>query len=126
MATTYGRTIKERDGKQFVFETAEAIEPGTLVALNAAGKAVPATATAGLTVVGIADPMPNLAENQVCARRGCFAFDAVSGADAPTQADVGKAVYAADPVTLAKVATGNRPQAGILMAIDTDGCWVKI
>ncbi len=126
MGTNYGRTIKERDAKQFVFETAATIEPGTLVALNAAGKAVPATATAGLTVVGIAEYMPNLAENQVCARRGCFAFDAVAGADAPTLADVGKPVFAADAVSLARVGAGDRPQAGILMAVDELACWVKI
>ena len=128
MGSSSGRTIKERDGKQFIFPIADGVEiiPGTLVALDATGKAVPATATAGLTVVGIAEYMPSLAEDQVCARRGCFAFDAVTGADAPTLADIGKPVFAADTVSLARVNTGNRPQAGILMAVDSDGCWVKI
>ena len=52
----FGRSTRERQGKEFVFPVAggETITLGTMVALNAAGEAVPASDTAGLTVVGVA------------------------------------------------------------------------
>ena len=58
------------------------------------------------------------------ARRGCFNFDA-DITDTPTLADVGKPVYAVDDITVANAVGGSRPQAGILLGVADDGCWVQ-
>ena len=127
MRTITDRATKERIAKEFVFEvdSGASITLGIMVAINASGKAVPASATAGLTVVGIADGLHGTDVQYVTARRGCFAFDAAA-TDAPTQADIGKPVYTADAVSLATTSTGDKPQAGILLGVDADGCWVDI
>ena len=134
-----GRLTKERDGKQWVFRLEDGVEitPGTMVGLNASGLAVPAAAPTaggvGPVVVGIAESTLDVnGLPHVLARRGCFAFDAAQ-AGAPTVADVGKPVYVADDHTVTTTAsTGSGStlvtysQAGILLGVDDDGCWVKI
>ena len=130
-----GRKTKERDGRQFVFPVKSGVEitPGTMVALDSSGEAVPAAAAAGLTVVGIAELFHGENDSLVQARRGCFAFDA-DAEGAQTNAGVGKPVYVADESTVSTTASNglsssalvNYPQAGILLAVDGDGCWVKI
>lgn len=122
----FGRSTRERQGKEFVFPVAggETITLGTMVALNAAGEAVPASDTAGLTVVGVAWGVDGTDTQRVTARRGCFNFDA-DITDTPTLADVGKPVYAVDDITVANAVGGSRPQAGILLGVDDDGCWVQ-
>lgn len=126
MLTRKDRATKERDGKQFAFpiEDGAAITLGTMVAVNASGKAVPVSTASGLTVVGIAELFTGSGDTMIQARRGCFAFDAVASG-APTLADVGKPVYAADGSTVA-TASAAGPQAGILLGVDEDGCWVTI
>lgn len=121
------RLTKERDGKQWVFPLAAgaSIVLGTMVAMDASGNAVPASATAGLTVVGIAEGFRGADNELVATRRGCFNFDPAAS-DAPTLAHVGQPVYAADAVSVATTDTGNKPQAGILLGVDDDGCWVRI
>lgn len=126
MAMISGRPTKERQGREFVFPITSGVEItlGTMVAIDAGGNAVPASATAGLTVVGVAWDFQGADSLYVTARRGCFNFDAAT-ADTPTIADIGKPVYAADAESVANADTGNRPQAGILLGIDVDGCWVR-
>ena len=125
MAMINGRRTKERAGREFVFpiEPGEEIILGTMVAINAANNAVPASAAAGLLVVGVAWNISGTDALYVTARRSCFNFDA-DGTDTPTLADIGKPVYAVDAETVATTDTGNRPRAGILLGVDQDGCWV--
>jgi hypothetical protein len=135
MSMLPGRLTKERDGKQWVFPVSEGavITLGAMVALNAAGEAVPAAAAAGLTVVGVAEDLIDRGgQPWVKTRRGCFAFDA-GASGAPSNANVGKPVYVADAVSVSTVADNGSssslvsyPQAGVLLGVDDDGCWVKM
>ena len=127
MSMLPGRLTKERDGKQWAFPVSAGagITLGAMVALNAAA--------AGLTVVGIAEDLIDRDGNPwVKTRRGCFAFDA-GASGAPTNANVGKPVYVEDAVSVSTVADNGSssalvsyPQAGVLLGVDDDGCWVKI
>ncbi len=97
------------------------IYPGAIVAINAAGYLVPATAATNLRVVGIASPKrqqlkpltgyvdtTGLADGAVeCEVVTCIANAANSaGGDALTQADVGNVCFAADDQTVARTDGG--------------------
>lgn len=97
------------------------IYPGAIVAINAAGYLVPATAVTGLRIVGIAAPKlqqmkrltgyvdtTGLADGVgECEVQSCIANVANStGGDQLTQADVGNNCYAADDATVAKTDGG--------------------
>lgn len=105
---------------------------GHMVALNATGQAVPASATAALTVVGVSDEYAdntagNAGDVQVIVRRLKVWSFANSSADAVTQAMVGKACYVVDSTTVAGSSNADaRPVAGTVVAVDADGVWVEI
>lgn len=105
---------------------------GHMVALNASGQAVPASATAALTVVGVSDEYAdntagNAGDVQVIVRRHKVWSFANSSADAVTQAMVGKACYVVDSTTVAGSSNADaRPVAGTVVAVDADGVWVEI
>lgn len=120
------RIIKRRDGKQFAFPVADTatVYAGAMLCLDADGKAVPASATAGLTqVVGVAQ-YPASGGGLVEVQHGCFAMDVKSG-DAPTRVHIGTVVYAADDHTV-MLTQGSAPKAGIIMDVNDDGAWVAI
>ena len=122
---TSDRDTPRRNGDQFEFEAAAEIFAGAMVCVNADGKAVPASATAGLSpVVGVAERRAAAGE-RVPVRRGVFAFDASSD-DAPTRADIGRECWAADDCTLKKTTAENAPAAGIILDVTDDGVWVNI
>ena len=92
-ALTSDRDTVRRNGDEFEFEAASTVYAGSMVCLNADGKLVPASVTAGLSpVVGVAQRLGRTGE-KVPVRRGVFAFVAVSD-DAPAlaQADLGLAM----------------------------------
>lgn len=123
---TKDRDTVRRNGDEFVFTVNDGttIFAGGMICLNAAGKAVPASATAGLSpVVGIAQEQAGGGE-KVLVRRGCFAVDAQAG-DAPDLAGVGTLCYAADDATVKKT-QGTAPVAGIVADVDDSGVWIKI
>ncbi len=124
-ALTSERDTVRRNGDEFEFEAAATVYAGGMACLNAEGKLVPASATAGLSpVVGVAQRL-GYAGERVPVRRGVFAFDA-DGADAPTLAQVGAACWAADDCTVKKTTAENAPVAGIVFDVDDMGVWVKI
>lgn len=105
---------------------------GHMVAVSASGVAVPASASAALTVLGVSD---EYADNtggvdgdvQVIVRRHKTWSFANSGADAVTQAMVGKDCYVVDSTTVAGTSDSDaRPVAGVVVAVDADGVWVEI
>lgn len=87
------------------------IRPGTLVALNSDGNAVPATDAANLKVVGIAR---NIEQNEVEVFDGIVSLSNAADAAALTRADRGSAVYVVDEETVGKTSTSHVP-AGILV-----------
>ncbi|EKN4004863.1 hypothetical protein ACX1HO_12365 [Yersinia enterocolitica] len=129
------RNTPWRDGELSPVPVAQATEifGGHIIGANAGGFAVMASAVATQTTLGVSD---GYADNRAGAngdvdalvRRGkawCFANFA---GDAVTQADVGKDCYVADSQTVAKSngATDERPVAGKVIIVDSDGVWVLI
>ena len=99
---------------------------GAMVALDAAGKAHPASKTAGLKVVGRAEARAVSGasdEVHVEVRAGVFRWN-VLAADKPLQADIGALVYADDDETVKKTAGANAPTVGRLAQVDAAGAWV--
>lgn len=123
-ALTADRNTKRRDGDLFSFEAAKTIYAGALVAINADGKAVPATAT-GTVCAGVAQHQAGAGET-VLARRGVYNFADAADDAALTRADIGSTVYVADDQTVKKKNSGADAVAGIVMDVDADGVWVKI
>ncbi len=103
------------------------IHAGTLVALDSSGNAVPAAATAGLTVIGRAaatadNSAGSAGDIKVVAHRGCFRY-ANSATAAVDADDKGKPCYVEDDNTVAETAS-NSVVAGVVVDVDADGVWI--
>ncbi|GAB7214742.1 MULTISPECIES: hypothetical protein [Dickeya] len=128
------RNTPQRDGLLFPVPVAAATEifGGHIIAANAGGYAVPATATAAQITLGVSDCWVDNrtgANGSVDAllRRGRAWQFANHGADAVTQADVGKDCYVVDSQTIARTSNNDaRPVAGKVQAVGSDGVWVLI
>ncbi|WP_314140426.1 hypothetical protein [Buttiauxella noackiae] len=126
------RNTPHKDGKLGPVPVAatQVIYGGHMVAANNKGFAVPASATANLTVLGVSDGWVDNTtgadgDTVVVVRRGRSFLMANSSTDPVTQAELGKNCYAADSVTVAKTsATDTLPYAGKVAGIEADGVWV--
>lgn len=107
---------------------------GALVALNASGYLVPASSTAGLRVVGIADlqGQPNVVSSAtlgatvISVLTGIFPFACGTSTDALTIADLGNQVYALDDQTVGRLPGSGRAPAGQLIKVDGANFYVAI
>lgn len=95
---------------------------GGLVAVNAAGFAVPASDTVGATVIGRAEEFVDnttggAGDKVIRTASGIFRYQS-SGANKLTQVDIGKQAFVIDDQTVGKTA-GNAIVAGIVWAIGT-------
>jgi hypothetical protein len=104
-------------------ETATTIYAGTLVATNAAGNAVPATASAALKVWGRAEAQVAntgaAGAKTINVKPGVFAFNNSTGADLIAAANVGSFCYAADDNTVALTdRAGTLALAGVIFPFD--------
>lgn len=129
-AATQDRNTNARAGQVLNFPVAAAtkIFAGTLVAINAAGNAVPAADAAGLKVVGRAQEFVDnsagaAGDLSVDVARGVFPFDN-SVADAVTAAELLRIVYVEDDQTVGKVGGDDKIAAGLAVAIEGDQVWV--
>lgn len=128
------RNTPHKDGLLFPVPVAAGTEifGGHLIAANATGYAVPATATADQETLGIADSWVDNSGGAdgdvvVLIRRGRMFLMANSSADPVTQAEVGKNCYVVDSVTVAKTSdTDARPFAGKVAGLEADGVWIYI
>lgn len=132
--STESRNTKRRDGVRTSDPVAAAttIHAGTLIALNAAGDAVPA----GIVGAGAARSVANeLADNSAGAAgdirveglRGTFQFGNSAAGDLIARADIGATCYVADNQTVAKTDnTGAREVAGKVIDVDAGGVWVEV
>jgi len=131
-ALTQDRNTLRRDGQRIEPPVAAGVRifAGALVAISAAGHAVPGATSTTLKCVGSS---LELADNQggaagalrvlVDKRPARFANSAA--ADAITLADVGADCYMVDDQTVAKTHGGNtRSVAGRVFDVDADGVWV--
>lgn len=106
------------------------IHHGALVVMDA-GFAKPGYAAAGLVTLGIAEETVDntggaAGAKRVVVKRGCFHF-ANHGADAVTEADIGKDAYVVDDQTVAKTsATNTRSIAGKVVDVDAAGVWIRV
>lgn len=107
------------------------IYKGSLVGLDSAGRAIPASSSA-LKIVGRAEAE---ADNTIAGhtagginatvRQGVFKFANSAAAEALAAADVGAPCYAADDQTVQKTSSaGTLPLAGTVIKVETDGVWV--
>lgn len=107
------------------------IYAGAMVAIDAAGFAVPAAALASLKVIGSAPARADNAAGADGAIRarvepGIFHVDNAAGADAVTLTDIGAPAYVVDDHTVAKTSnSGARPVAGTIFDVDAQGVWVR-
>ncbi len=132
MALTADRNTVARDGNQLSLGMAAngKIFAGSLVARDAAGHAIPATNTAGIAVVGMAETQVDNtggaagALNITVRRNRIFRFTN-SAASALTIADIGSnAMVEADDI-VAKAATQSIV-AGKVLDVDAAGVWIEI
>lgn len=107
------------------FEAAGEIYAGALVALNSSGKAVPASDTAGLRVLGRAETRAKTGE-MVTVKSGCFLFKNSTEAAAIAHADIGNVCYVADDQTVAKTGGTNSIVAGLVYDVENKGVWVLV
>ena len=105
---------------------------GSLVAVNAAGYAVPASDTAGLKVIGRAEERVDNTSGangdlSVVVSTGVFKLDN-SGSNSIVQADVGADVFVLDDQTVVKTAGASESiVAGQCEELDSDGgIWVRV
>lgn len=131
-ALTQDRNTLRRDGGLIEPPVAAAtrIYVGAMVAINAAGLAVPGATSATLKCVGTA---LNYADNtqgtagaiRVKVDKRVARLANSAAADAITLADVGSDCYMVDDQTVAKThATNTRSRAGKVFDVDADGVWV--
>ena len=131
-ALTQDRNTLRRDGVQTEPPVAAGarIYGGALVAINAAGFAVPGSTATGLIGAGVAEQR---ADNtgaaagaiRVRLNRLPHCFGNGESADAITLADVGSDCYIVDDQTVAKTnGSGTRSRAGRVFDVDSEGVWV--
>ncbi len=113
---------EERGGRTFCypFKAGETILKGEMACLDAEGKAVKASANAGLKAVGRVDAID---DSTITARRGCFAY-INSASDGVTSAEINGDCYIEDATTVCKTATG-KSKAGKVLAIEDGLVWVE-
>jgi hypothetical protein len=107
------------------------IYAGSLVALDG-GYAVPATASTGISVIGVSDERADNAGGadgaiNVKVRRGLFRFANSTSGDLITLSDVGADCYVVYDNQVGKTdGSGARPAAGKIVDVDSLGVWVEV
>lgn len=130
-ALTAPRNTLERVGpiNAFPVKANTTVHQGGLVVLDA-GYAAPGRTATGLIAAGRAETSATAiaaGSAQVPVKVGTFKFGNSTAADLITQADVGADCYIVDDQTVAKTSGGaTRSIAGKIIAIDSDGVWVKV
>lgn len=132
-ALTQGRNTPARSGdiSEPPVAAATRIYIGGMVALNAAGNAVPMTTATTLKGLGRAEEdVDNSAgaagDKRVRTGRRTYSFNNSAAADAITRADIGNDCFGVDDQTVAKTdGSGTRSKAGKVFDVDAQGVWVK-
>lgn len=125
-----GTIVEVLPGKKYVPIAANvAIFMGAIAALDANGRAVPASDTAGLKVAGMCEETCDNTGGaagalSIVARKGVFRY-ANSATNPVTQALVGKDCYIEDDSTVASTGT-HKVRAGVVVEIDNEGVWVDM
>ena len=131
-ALTKDRNTPHREGdiQNRPVAAATAIQAGSLVALDAAGNAVPGAVATTLTAQGRAEEnVDNSAgaagDLTVNIREGVFRWENSAAADLIAADDVGELCYIVDDQTVALTnGTSTRSVAGRIVDVDAQGVWV--
>lgn len=132
-ALTADRNTQYKDGDLVLLPVAAGAKAyaGGIAVANANGYVAPGSTATTLTYLGRFDAAvdntdgANGAKSVLVRRKKAFKW-ANHGADAVTQADLGKTCYIVDDQTVAKTNGGNtRSAAGIVLGVDADGVWVE-
>ena len=103
------------------------IYAGTLVAVDANGRAVPASDASGLRVIGRAEEEKTCGvtagAESVQVKRGIFRF-ANSATDAVDANDIGKSAFVEDDKTVCEAGGTYKVNAGRVVQVDSDGVWI--
>lgn len=132
MSLTQDRNTLRREGSQIEPPVAANVRifGGALVAINAAGFAVPGQVAVGLKGAGVAEIRADnsggaAGDIRVRLNRQPCRFDNSAAADAITLADIGGDCFIVDDQTVAKTnGGGTRSRAGKVFDVDADGVWV--
>lgn len=132
-ALTTARNTPERAGDVVGYPVKASVKAiqGGIAVLNA-GYAAPGTTATGLIAVGRFEETADNSSGangalSVQVKRGTFKFGNSSAGDLIAQADAGADCYIVDDQTVAKTnGSSTRSIAGKIIAVDTDGVWVKI
>ena len=128
-ALTADRNTAYRDGVEYSYPMVAATEifAGSLVVLDTAGNAEPATDAASKIAVGRAEEYVNntgaAAAKSIRVRAGIYKW-ANSGTNTPTKANIGDTLYIVDDQTVDTLATASSP-AGIMVDFETGFSWVE-
>ena len=98
---------------------------GSIAAQNSSGKAVPASDTANLVVLGRAEATVGAGE-KVLIRTGVFLFDNGTSSEELAATDIGTAAFIVDDHTVGKVGGTNHIPAGIVIDVTAEGVAVEI
>lgn len=132
-ALTAERDTKKKEAEFRVFSVAAStkIYQGSLVALDANGRAVPGSTATTLKGLGRAEEtVDNSAgaagDKQISVRRGTFQFANSASADLIAAKDIGANCYIVDDQTVALTSgSSTRSVAGIIHDVDANGVWVR-
>jgi hypothetical protein len=132
-ALTAARNTPQRAGDILGYPVKASVKPiqGGIAVLSA-GYAAPATTATGLIAIGRFEATVDNTSGadgalSVQVRRGTFRFGNSASGDLIAQADAGADCYLVDDQTVAKTSGANtRSVAGKIIAVDSDGVWVKI
>ncbi len=134
VALTAARNTPQRQSprtRTFPVAANAVIQQGGQVQINAAGYAVPATATVANITVGMAKASVNNTGGAngaltVDVDRGVFRFGNSASTDLIGRTEIGATVYVVDDQTVAKTNGGaTRPAAGKCYDVDASGVWVE-
>src|SRR4030067_869150 len=128
------RNTPYRESEMFALGVAPNIKiyGGAIVMLNASGYATKGAAATGQVCAGRAEDMVDNtggadAAKTVNVRSGTFKFANSASGDLITIAEIGDNCYIVDDQTVAKTdGTGARSVAGKIVAVDSDGVWVRM
>jgi len=128
MAATRDLEIPSRDGTRFGYPVKAGIRffGRAIVAVTAAGLAVPAAHADAVAIVGLAEFHVDNRDGvdgdlTVTAIRDTRGFEFVAAF-----ADIGKPVYATDDATLTLDATGGKLKVGTIAGLGDDRTWVSV
>ena len=110
--------------REFTVATGSTVYAGAITAVNSSGKAIPATSSGAITVVGRAENTAAAGET-VKTRSGMFLYNPVSSG-AISVTDVNKKCYVADDQTVTLTSGSSAVVAGVVRDVTAGGVVTEI